>query len=124
LGDTFVNLNPFANRNDNPMSFPQPRSSGTRVQEVSRQFTAPERAVDERITSHILNPMPTVSGIDAATGYKWLEEDLKFRANLTAQLNQERDLTNAQSMRQELISPNSGGPRPRFQFLMHLQKFL
>jgi hypothetical protein len=84
------------------MSFPQPRSSGTRVQEVSRQFTAPERAVDERITSHILNPMPTVSGIDAATGYKWLEDDLKFRANLTAQLNQERDLTNAQSMRQEL----------------------
>lgn len=58
--------------------------------------------MDERITSHILNPMPTVSGIDAATGYKWLEDDLRFRADLTAQLNQERDLTNAQSMRQEL----------------------
>ena len=84
------------------MNFPQPRSSSTRAQEVSRQFTAPERAVDERITSHILNPMPTVSGIDAATGYKWLEDDLRFRANLTAQLNQERDLTNAQSVRQEL----------------------
>jgi hypothetical protein len=80
----------------------QSRSSGTRVQEISRQFTAPERAVDDRITSHLTAPMPQVSGIDAATGYKWLEDDLKFRSQITSQLNQERDLANAQSVRQEL----------------------
>jgi hypothetical protein len=46
--------------------------------------------------------MPQATGIDAATGYKWLEDDLRFRSQITAQLNQERDLASAQSARHEL----------------------
>ena len=79
---------------------PSSRSSGTRVQEISRQFTEPERAIDNRITNHLTSPMPQATGFDAATNYKWLEDDLRFRGAITAQLNQERDLANAQSVRQ------------------------
>jgi len=72
-----------------------------RVQEVSRQFTDTERAIDERVTGHLQTPMREAYG-DAAGGYAWYAQDMKLRSAITAQLGQEQALAGAQSVRQEL----------------------
>lgn len=70
---------------------------------ISRQFTDSEKAVDDRIDSHLTAPpiqLDITAGVGA--GYKWLQEDLAMRSTLSKQLAGEQAMAYAQSERRAL----------------------
>lgn len=70
---------------------------------ISRQFTDAEQAIDERLTSHLQAPPVQMQiGDRISQSYRWMNEDLKLRSELSGQLAQEQAMAYSQSSRHEL----------------------
>ena len=78
-------------------------SNPSRFSGISRQFSDAERAIDDRVASHLTAP-PLELNVGATMGetYKWLREDLALRSTLTKELGAEQEMAYGQSMRREL----------------------
>jgi hypothetical protein len=75
---------------------------------ISRNFTDAELAVDERVTSLLTQPVSSMppalisAGGTAEQSYAWLKQDLEERDKATQRLTQEMQLANQQSIRYQL----------------------
>ena len=75
---------------------------------ISRNFTEAEEAVDERTTEHLTTPVSSLppalvsGGGTASQAYGWLKEDLANRDQATARLQNEMQLAGNQSIRRQL----------------------
>ena len=78
-------------------------STGIGGSAVSRQFTDSEKAIDEKIDTHLqATPLTFDTSAGISLGYEWLSQDLAIRSKLSEQLRDEQQMAYAQSERHKL----------------------